>query len=107
MATCTFLSLLFLAPPTSLWFLIALEASLFESLHIAAVQCLTGHVDALTSNRLAELSPDCAKYVQASLLQALQETASLQDSEQHKAQVRRHTACELSIFSPSKEHIFK
>ena len=73
------------------------------SLHLTAVQCLTGHVDALTSNRLAEISPDCAKYVQTSLLQALHETGLLQDSEQHKAQVRIHTACDLSMLSPNKE----
>lgn len=60
-------------------------------MHIAAVQCLTAHVDTLTSSQLAELSPECAKYVQTTLLQALEQTVPLHDSEQQKAQVRRRT----------------
>lgn len=57
---------------------------------IVAVQCLTAHIDAFTSSQLAELSPECAKYVQTTLLQALEQTVPLQDPEQLKAQVHRH-----------------
>lgn len=65
-------------------------------MHIAAVQCLTAHVDILTSSQLAEVSPEFAKYVQTTLLQALEQTVPLHDSEQQKAQVRRRTLFDQS-----------
>lgn len=61
-------------------------------IHATAVQCFTAHVDALTSKHLAEISPHCAKYVQKTILQALEETIPLNDSEDHKVQVRRRAS---------------
>lgn len=54
------------------------------------VQCLTAHIDTLTSSHVAEASPECARYVQTTLLQALEKTAASHgrdDLQQHKAQV--------------------
>ena len=72
---------------------------LLQSLSIAVVQCLTAHVEDLTSTHVAEISPDCAQYVQATLLQGLKETAasdSPDPSEQQKAQVHRVACSEVT-----------
>lgn len=54
------------------------------------MQCFTAHIDALTSSHLAEISPECARYVQRTLQQALEKTAtspSPDDPQRHEAQV--------------------
>ncbi|KAL3149295.1 hypothetical protein ABBQ32_002108 [Trebouxia sp. C0010 RCD-2024] len=72
----------------------------------SSMQCFTAHIGALTSNHLAEISPEGAKYVQRRLLQALQKTAtspSPDDSQQHKAQEALRCALQAQMTNSDQD----
>ncbi|KAL3133077.1 hypothetical protein ABBQ38_006979 [Trebouxia sp. C0009 RCD-2024] len=71
-----------------------------------SMQCFTAHIDALTSSHLAEISPECARYVQRTLQQALEKTAtspSPDDPQRHEAQEALRCALQAKMTSKDQD----